>query len=339
MPTPGTPSVDQLLVLLAVVETGSFTGAARRLGRAVSAVSYAVDALEAQLGVLLFARGSTRKPQLTGAGEAVLSEARAVVHSVESLRARVRGLHDGLESEVSLVIDSLFQGDHLVAALADFHATFPTVPLRLLVQPLNGVERELRRGDAGIGVGSTLHMDFTGMRQFPIAAIRLVAVAAPGHPLASTVSPARAREHVQLVLLDQRSAGKRDYGVVSQSIWRVGDLDLKHRLLLRGVGWGGMPEPMVRADIEAGRLIPLDLDDYRGGDYPLHAAHRIETPPGPAGRWLIERLRRAEPPDSKIALVALLHRRGLVDLVDREGQRLVELDVGHGDAQIFEQGA
>ena len=60
MPTPGTPSVDQLRVLLAVAEAGSFTGAARRLGRAISAVSYAIDTLEAQLGVPVFTRGSTR---------------------------------------------------------------------------------------------------------------------------------------------------------------------------------------------------------------------------------------------------------------------------------------
>jgi hypothetical protein len=51
MRAPGTPSVDQLLVLLTVVEEGSFTGAARRLRRATSAISYAIDALEAQLGL------------------------------------------------------------------------------------------------------------------------------------------------------------------------------------------------------------------------------------------------------------------------------------------------
>ena len=43
-------------------------------------------------------------------------------------------------------------------------ATFPTVPLRLLVKALNGVERLVRKGDAGIGVGSLMHMDNTGMR-------------------------------------------------------------------------------------------------------------------------------------------------------------------------------
>ena len=65
MRAPATPSVDQLLVLLAVVETGSFTAAARRLARATSAISYAIDTLERQLGVSLFDRGTTRKPRLT----------------------------------------------------------------------------------------------------------------------------------------------------------------------------------------------------------------------------------------------------------------------------------
>jgi hypothetical protein len=77
MRSPATPSVDQLLVLLTVAEAGSFTAAAKRLGRATSAISYAIDTLESQLGISLFDRGTTRKPKLTQQGEAVVSEARA----------------------------------------------------------------------------------------------------------------------------------------------------------------------------------------------------------------------------------------------------------------------
>ena len=62
MRSPAIPSIDQLLVLLTVVEAGSFTAAAKRLGRATSAISYAIDTLEAQLGLSLFDRGTTRKP-------------------------------------------------------------------------------------------------------------------------------------------------------------------------------------------------------------------------------------------------------------------------------------
>src|SRR3979490_52133 len=144
MQAPGTPSVDQLLVLLARVDEGSFTGAARRLRRATSAITYAIDALEAQLGLALFDRGTTRKPKLTPAGEAIVSEAKAVAYSVETLRARVRGLLDGLESEVSLVVDTMYPSDQLVAVINDFHMKIPTVPLRLLAKALGGVARLIR---------------------------------------------------------------------------------------------------------------------------------------------------------------------------------------------------
>jgi DNA-binding transcriptional LysR family regulator len=234
---------------------------------------------------------------LTPAGEAIVSEAKAVAHSVEMLRARVRGLLDGLESEVSLVVDSMYPGDQLVAALDDFHAKFPTIPLRLSVQPLDGVERVVRNGDAWIGVGGLIHMSSAGLQVIQIGGVQIIPVAAPTHPLASAddTSPARVRDHVQLVLSVQPAPAGGDYGVVSLTTWRVGDLTLKHKLLVGGIGWGGMPEPMVRADIESGRLVRLDLRDWRGGEYLMQVAHKIETPPGPSGRWLIARLALSSP--------------------------------------------
>jgi DNA-binding transcriptional LysR family regulator len=301
MQAPGNPSVDQLLVLLTVVEEGSFTGAARRLGRATSAISYAIDTLETQLGLTLFDRGTTRKPKLTDVGEAIVSEAKAVAHSIETLRARVRGFLDGLEPEVSLVVDSLYPGDQLVEVLNDFHMKFPTVPLRLFVQTLGGVERLIRSGDAGIGIGGVLHMDSTGLQRLQIGGVPMIPVAAPSHPLAlgGDTSPPRTLDHVQLVLSDRPAGEGRDYGVVSLATWRVGDLTLKHKLLLGGIGWGGMPEQMVRADIESGRLVRLNLGDWRGGEYPMQVVHKIETPPGPTGRWLIERLVLSSPYGSR----------------------------------------
>jgi DNA-binding transcriptional LysR family regulator len=136
MRSPATPSVDQLLVLLTVAEAGSFTAAAKRLGRATSAISYAIDTLEHQLGLSLFDRGTTRKPKLTQQGEAIVSEARAVAHSIETLRARVRGFLHELEPEVLLAVDSMLPSDRLTALLREFHAQFPTVPFVSWWRPL-----------------------------------------------------------------------------------------------------------------------------------------------------------------------------------------------------------
>jgi len=68
MSNPGLPTFDQLKIFLTIVETGSFAGAARKLNRAVSVVSYGIANLEAQLGLTLFDREGTRKPVLTEAG-------------------------------------------------------------------------------------------------------------------------------------------------------------------------------------------------------------------------------------------------------------------------------
>lgn len=289
---PAVPSIDQLLVLLAVEEEGSFTAAARQLGRAPSAISYAIDTLEQQLGLSLFDRGTTRKPRLTRQGEAVVSEAKAVAFSVETLRARVRGFLDDLEPEVSLVVDSLLPLDRLTRLLCEFNGKFPTVPVRLLVETLGGVERALRDGHARIGVGSQLHMGMTGFRRTDVEAVRMVPVAASSHPLARVggASPREASDYIQLILSERPAADGRDFGVVSLNSWRVGDVAAKHALLLAGLGWGGMPEPVVRADIEAGRLVKLNLPNWRGGEYTMQAVHKVDTPPGPAGRWLIDRL-------------------------------------------------
>ncbi len=292
MSDPATPSIDQLLVLLAVVETGGFTAAAKQLRRATSAISYAIDTLEEQLGLSLFDRGTTRKPKLTPRGEAIVSEARAVAQSVEALRARVKGLLDDLEPEVSLVVDSLFPSDRLVVLLRDFHAEFPTVPIRLLVETLGGVALVIRDGAASVGVGSRIHMDTKGFTRFEIAGVQMIPVAVPSHPLAAANEAAtpRPRDFVQLILSEQPVGEGQDFAVVSLDTWRIGDITAKHRLLLGGIGWGGMPEPMVRGDIEAGRLVRLNLLDWRGGEYLMQVVHKADTPPGPAGRWLIERL-------------------------------------------------
>ena len=289
---PITPTVDQLLVLLTVAETGSFTAAAKQLGRATSAISYAIDTLEEQLGLSVFDRGTTRKPKLTLQGEAIVSEAKGVAHSIETLRARVRGFLDDLEPEVSLAVDSMVPGDRLTRLISEFHAQFPTVSVRLLVPTLGDVEHAVRSGLAGIGVGSLLHMDLTGFRVIDIEGVMLIPVAAPNHPLArvNEVGPPRVSDFIQLILSSKPAGESRDNGVASLRTWRIGDQAARHRLLLAGLGWSSMPEPIVREDIQAGRLVHLKLRDWRGGVYTMKAVYKIDTPPGPAGRWLIERL-------------------------------------------------
>ncbi len=292
MRQPGTPTLDQLRVFLAVVDAGGLAPAARKLGRATSAISYALDGLEAQLGLALFERGTTRAPRLTPAGAAVAAEASLVIDGVGNLRAKVAGLLAGLEAEVALAVDVMWPTARLVAALEGFRREYPSVGLRLHVEALGAVGALVLSGEAVFGIAGPLHFDDARFTRFDAGGVRMLPVAAPGHPLAAGPQPpGAARAHVQLVLTDRSKATEgQDFGVVAPNSWRLADLGAKHALLRAGLGWGNMPEAMVADDLAAGRLVMLDLADWHGTDYRMQVIHRPDAPPGPAARWLIERL-------------------------------------------------
>lgn len=292
---PRPPSLDHLKTFLAVAEAGSFAGAARRLGRATSVVSYAIANLESQLGLALFERKATRRPELTEAGRAILADSRGIAQGMDGLLARARGLLGGLEAEVAIAVDVMLPASVLVQALNAFRAEFPTVGLRLYVEALGAVTQLVLDGVASVGVSGPLPRRMDAVEQGAVGMVKLIAVAADTHPLArhkGALSPAILREHVQLVLTDRSTLTRgQDFSVIATQTWRLADLGAKHALLLAGLGWGSMPEWMVREDIAAGRLVRLAISTWDDSLYPLQSLHRADRPPGPAGRWLIQRLR------------------------------------------------
>ncbi|HWM60893.1 MAG TPA: LysR family transcriptional regulator, partial [Rhizomicrobium sp.] len=216
---PKKPTLDQIAVFLAIVETGSFAAAARRLGRAASVISYAIANLESQLGVTLFARAGTARPALTDAGRAILSDSRGLAIALDGLLAKARGLTQGLEAEVSLVVDVMLPAKKLVKALDEFRKKYPTVALRLRVEALGAVTQAVLEGAAAFGISGPLEMASDLLTRGPAGSVKLLAVAAPDHPLAlmaGPVSAAAARDHIQLVLTDRSAlTDGRDFGVVS----------------------------------------------------------------------------------------------------------------------------
>jgi DNA-binding transcriptional LysR family regulator len=309
---PGAPTLDQLRVFLTVVDVGSFAGAARRLGRATSVISYSIANLEAQLGILLFDRKSTRKPQLTEAGRGVLSEAHTITNGINGLRAKVRSLRQGIEAEISIVLEAMLPAPRVVDALKAFRAEFPTVSLRLYVESLGAVTQMVLDGTATIGICGALDEAVAGLERVGVGRVEWIPVAAPDHPLAlaGRNEPGAGRDHIQLVLTDRSPLTPGpDLGVIATQTWRLVDLGLKHMLLKEGIGWGYMPEPMVREDVEGGRLVQLDMPEWKNGTIRLHAIYRTDTPPGPAGSWLISRFEAqvagtADPPDQYPTLSA-----------------------------------
>ena len=288
------PSLDHLRVFLTVVEEGSFNGAARKLGRAISVISYAVTQLEAQLDVRLFNREGSRRPQLTAAGSALLSEARAVSDDVDALLAKVRSLRQGLEAELSLAVDVMVPDDALAHLLRDFQVMYPSVGLRLHVEALGAIASLVLERRATLGFAGPDILDLPELDREAVGAIELVPVAAPGHPLAQMerIAAGEARKHLQLVLTDRSplTAG-RDFSVFSPRSWRLADLGAKHALLKQGIGWGSMPRHMVHGDLASGALVELSLPERPAMNYALFALWRKDAPPGPAAIWVLDAMR------------------------------------------------
>jgi DNA-binding transcriptional LysR family regulator len=288
---PGTPTFDQLRIFLAIVDTGSFAAAGRKLNRAVSVVSYGIANLETQLGLTLFEREGTRKPKLTVAGRAVLAEARTVSQGIDGLRAKVKGLLDGLEAEVDLAVDVMLPAERLGRVLRAFANTYPTVSLRLHVEALGAIAAMVLDGAAVMGISGPLAAGVVGLESMGAGSVPMVPVAAPDHPLGrmEQIPPGAGRDYTQLVLTDRsRFTEGQDFSVMSPKTWRLADLGAKHALLREGIGWGNMPLPMIEPDLVAGTLIRLVMPDHPGGTYRFSGIWRRDTPPGPAASWLLD---------------------------------------------------
>lgn len=290
-------SLDQLRAFIAAVDEGSFSAAARRLNRAQSAVSELVAGLEGQLGVALFDR-SGRYPKLTPQGIALLADARVVVAGVDGLKARAKGMAEGLEPELSAVVDVFFPIQGVTEAARAFRERFPRTQLRLYVEALGGAYQPVLDGRASLAVVGTLPIRPASFASEALPGVAFAMVAARDHPLARMRPPIPKSElakHVQLVLTDRTELSQgREFGVLSKSTWRLADLYAKHAFLLRGLGWGGMPLHTVQADIDSGRLVMLSIEDVptEGLVLPMAAVYPAASPPGPAGRWFIEQLKR-----------------------------------------------
>jgi len=288
-------TLDQLRVLAAVADHGSFSAAARQLGRVQSAISQSVQSLETTLGIALFDR-SARTPVLSEAGRVVLADARQVLLGAETLRARAESIAVDIEPELTLAVDAVFPNTVLIASLRALCEAFPHLPLTLFTEQLGGVEYRLRDGSVRLGISPPLPRAAPDLEMRFLAAVPAVPVVAADHPLAHEPRPL-AREvlerHVQLVLTDRTPLSAGFSGnVMSTHIWRFADQGRRLDFLLAGFGWCHMPRHLVDQDIAAGQLVSLDIAEQSGNPFSflLHVMHLRGRPPGRAGRWLIDDL-------------------------------------------------
>lgn len=292
-------SIDQMRAALAVEELGSFSGAARRFNRAQSAVSYSVTTLEEQLGVKLFDRSEGGKPQATEIGQILLREMETLVRRADEIRKQARDFGKGVEQDLVITIDSLFPLERVTGFLSQFERKFPTVPIRINVEAMGAVQKDVLEGTSPLGIiGSLLNLP-AGLIGDALQPVIRLPVAARDHPLTKGQRNKRLphrllHDHIQILQSDRSEFTKgRDFTVYSGRTWRVSDLATKRTLLCAGLGWGYMPEHWIAKDIEEGVLRRLWVKDLRDHNtVALVVVRRRDRVLGPAARWLLARLLR-----------------------------------------------
>jgi len=286
-------TLDQLRAFVAVVQEGSFSAAARKLKRVQSAVSTSMANLESQLDVQIWDR-STKVAKLTEQGKAVLASAQRVLDEVDGLKRLTAGMASGLEPSVSLCLDALFPLTALLDLCTAFAKELPAVDLRIDTQVMSAVSARVLAGMATLGVVSPRGLA-PGLEQQSLASIRMVPVVSPDHPLAACKGPIptkRFADAIQLVLSERSDAGVADQAVLSPRTWRVADLHTKHMMLCAGLGWGNLPEHLVRDDLRSRKLVAIRPAAWGKDEHTLHlsAIYRKDTTFGPAHRWLLAQL-------------------------------------------------
>jgi DNA-binding transcriptional LysR family regulator len=255
-------TINQLRAFVAVCDQGSFSGAARELRRAQSAISHAINALESAFDVVLFERNA-RKATLTAAGRSLLPDARGVISRTEEMKMRAIAIAEDGIPQISVSVDTYFPRGHLIECLRTVQAEFSTAAINLRMTTMQGGERLVLEGTCALAVTITdvPELNPGAIERLHLCDAEMVTVCAPSHPLAAIAGPIAREEfgrHIQLVVTDnQPNAEKTQQGVASERQWWVNDLGAKHDLLKGGLCWGHMPQHMVAEDLARGALVEL----------------------------------------------------------------------------------
>ncbi|MFI0454569.1 LysR family transcriptional regulator [Actinomadura sp. 6N118] len=284
--------LQQMRYVVAVAETSNFTRAAEQCLVVQSALSHQIARLERELGAKLFERTS-RRVRLTPAGEAFLPAARQALDAAERARAEVAAAAGEIRGSLTIGAIPTVTAVDLPAALKQFHLRHRKVRISLRSGASEDLIERVRQGTMDVAfLGLPLDVRPKGVRGRELARGELVAVVAPGHPLADM-------EHVDLHRLADEpfvdfpagSAGRVQSdeafaaaGVRREVAFEISAPDFMARLIRQGLGIGMLPAAFVSN-------LP-DLPTVRVRDAPARIEHLIWSrfQPSPAAAAFLSEL-------------------------------------------------
>jgi len=261
-------SSDNVEVFLAVLDHGSFSAAARTLGRVPSAVSMAIANLEAELDLPLFDR-SGREPQPTAAARSLEPQARLLASQLKQLQVQALALTQGLESRLTLAIAPELLAAPWSGPLAALANEFPLLEVEVLAAPQADALALLHSGRAQLALVFE-RPSLDGREGFQeVASDTMVAVMAPDHPVLTAAGGRLSAEHLtttrQIVVAGRDLATSDPRFVYARHVWRTDNALAALSLITAGLGWGWLPRNFARPHVAAGALVEIPFENLSNG--------------------------------------------------------------------------
>lgn len=279
-------SPEALTAFAEAATLGSFSAAARKLGKSQSTVSSAIANLEIDLGLTLFDR-SSRKPALTEHGRVMLARVQDILGASDRLDRSASELGGGLEARLSVVWSDTYQSDHFEDMLKTFEQRFPDLEFECLIAEHGDLVSLVQSGRAQIGVVGA-------QRQYPpdigFATIaeqsEITLFVARNHPLArmTDITPEVLANFRELRLHPYDASGL-PAGGSARRVWLAPGYLMLLEMAVLGFGWAAIPRWMV-ARFAIGTLHELDARGWPQR-VPVDAVWSRQRPLGRAGTWLL----------------------------------------------------
>jgi DNA-binding transcriptional LysR family regulator len=253
-------ALDGVEAFLRVAERRGFRAAATDLGVTPSAVSQAVRALEARMGIALFAR-TTRSVGLTEAGQRFLERARPAFQEIIAASNAASDLATKPSGLLRLAVPRAVVPVLLRPLLASFCAAYPDVSVEIAASE-ELVDLAKDGFDAGIRLGEFIASDMVAVRLTP--SLRLIVVGSPSY-LARSGRPRLPADLAAHACVRMRRSGGALANWRLQDSGRPIDLLVSGPLIvhdyssmldaaLAGAALAQVPEPIAREHVRAGRL-------------------------------------------------------------------------------------
>ncbi|WP_166906668.1 LysR family transcriptional regulator [Mycobacterium sp. DL440] len=288
-------SLTQLEVLMAVVDAGGFSGAAKKLFMSQPSVSNHVRNLESSLGVHLVQR-SAQGARTTPAGEVVVDHARKVFDLLDSLERQVAGLQ-GLQAGRLVLAGTTTLGTYLLPSLvSEFSRQAPKVECQIRVGNEDTVENWLLRGEVALGLCADTPAEEQLVAK-PLFQEEMVLVAAAGTPLAGRPLGTEDLGGQRFLMREVGSATRRQqeaalrlWSLDAAEQWDLWGPDTLKEAVHAGLGLALLSEHSTARERASGLLVALSVQPPPPSRtvYLVRRADRVLTPPEEAFARLVD---------------------------------------------------